>query len=279
MKGFLLTIPVLILVIIFGVIPFAQATQLAFFDAGLRHKEFVGFKNFIHIFKLDAMKAAFRNTAGYAVVTVPLSTLVALFIALCAGNMKQAGFVRISFYSPNLVAAVIMAGVWQWIFSSNGLINGTLRWMGFKNISWFGSMPEAFIMICIIMIMGGLGLSVLIYMAAMSQIQKELYEYARIEGANGLQQAWYISLPILLPITSFLLITKTVGSFQTWQTVWLLTQGGPIFGTTTLVYQLYRYVLYEDKLGLGSAVGMVIMVMIGSLMAVQIIALRKRLKA
>jgi multiple sugar transport system permease protein len=276
--GILLVLPVLVLIILFGIVPFVQAIHLAFYDAGLRHKEFVGLDNFRHLGQLMAVRRAFRNTIGYAIITVPLSTIMALIIALAASEMKRGAFIRIAFYVPNLIAPVIIAAVWKWVFTSNGLINGLLQLMGLKGVSWLNSNPEAFFTISIIHIMGGLGLSILIYMAAISQIPRTYYEEATMSGATEFQKAIRISVPILMPVTGYLFIIKTLGAFQTWETIWMLTKGGPVFGTTTLVYQVYRYTVYEDRLGLGSAVGLVIMVLIGSLMAVQVFILRKRLR-
>ena len=171
-------------------------------------------------------------------------------------------FFRAAFYIPTVVSGVILSVIWLWIFNpAYGLLNYLVSLFGFKHIVWLASKYTLYYLM-IVVLSFGFGVPVIVYLAAMGNISPELYEAARIDGATRRDIKWKITFPLLKPTTFFLLVIRTIGVFQVWVVIQLLTDGGPAHSTETIVFQIYRYAFMYNQFGRASALGMVLVAII-----------------
>lgn len=253
--------PALVLFATFTVYPIVRGVGLSFYNAGIRGAAWVGLRNYAQLLNDAAFLQAFANTILFAVVCVPVLVMLPLLIALLArgvGKRAQA-FLRFAYYLPTLAAGTVINTVFLWIFHPDA---GALNWLLGMKIAWLGRMPWAFIAVSIVLVSTGLGIGVLYYMAAMAGIDRELYDAAAVDGATWWQTARHITIPELVPIIAFLSITKTIGVLQLWHIVWMLTSGGPGYGTMTLAYLVYFHGLGANRYGYASAEAVVLLLVV-----------------
>lgn len=207
---------------------------------GAKTIEWVHFKNYIHLFNDDVFLKSLRVTLKYVFISVPLKLTFALFVAfLLTRKSKMVTLYRSLYYVPSLVGgSVAVALVWKQLFARKGLINAVLTDMGFEKINWFGDEKLALIPL-ILMSVWQFGSSMIIFAAGLKEIPTTYYEAGRIDGANGFQLFFKITLPCLSPIILYNLIMQTISAFMAFTQAFIITQGGPNNGT--MMYSLYVY--------------------------------------
>jgi len=225
---------------------------------------FIGLDNYKTMFFDDRLfRTALYNTVYYTVGALGLGTIWAIALAMLL-NMRIAfrPVYRTIFYLPSVTPTVAASIVWLWIFNAQyGMTNSILRLFGIKPIGWLAS-PQWSKPSLILMSIWGVGGAVVIYLAGLQDVPVELYEAASIDGANGLQRIWHITLPMISPTILFNVVTGLIGSFQYFAQAYIMTQGGP--GDTTLMYALYLYrnAFEYFKMGYGSALAWFMLVVI-----------------
>jgi multiple sugar transport system permease protein len=257
--------PKAILFLLFVVFPVVWAFIVAFQKyTVLLDTQWVWFDNFIRITRSGIYPIAFKNTIKYTLVTVPGNVLLALVLAsaIYPLSARAQTFFRAAFYLPGVISAVVVAMVWRWLYSQNGLFNGMLGVFGFDPIPWLTSSAWSMWSIILMALLTPPGGGIIYYLAAMGSIPKDLYEAAEIDGATGLQKWWRITLPLLKPTTFYLTILGTIGSFQVFTSVLILTNGGPGHSSRTLVSLIYDTAFRDADFGYASAQGVVLFLMI-----------------
>ena len=216
--------------------------------------EFVGVENYAKMLKDPLFWKALRVTAYYTFALVPLGTIFALSIALLLNQEVAAlGFWRSVYYLPSVVAGVAVAILWQWMLNPRfGLLNQGLAFLGIKGPRWLYSESWA-VPGFIIMGLWGAGGSMLLYLAGLQGIPTRLYEAAEIDGANGWQKFWKITIPMLTPTIYFNLLMNIIGSFQVFTQSYIMTGGGPNNASLTMVLYLYRKGFQHLRFGYASA--------------------------
>jgi multiple sugar transport system permease protein len=240
---------------------------LSFFSTDLLTKwVFVGPNNYIALFKDPLFLQSLKVTTIYTLVTVPLSTIIALAISLMlnTGVVAQGAF-RVIYYLPALVTGVAVTILWSWVLNPDmGLLNGFLRSLGVARVSlprWYVSEQWA-LPALILMSLWGAGSNMLLYLAGLQGIPTHLYEAARIDGANSWQQFKNITIPMLSPTIFFNLVLNIIGSYQVFTQAYLLTNGGPNNATLTMVLYLFRKSFQQFEFGYASAIAWVLFAII-----------------
>lgn len=276
-SAYLFLLPKLSIFTLFIVIPVIWAFVLAFQEYGIFENKWVGFANFIDVFQSEAFRVALWNTIKYTIFTVPANVFLALFLATLIfplGKMSQS-FFRAAFYLPTVTSMVIIAMVWRWIYNSRyGLFNYFLSWFGIEPINWLGQSATALWALIIMSILIPPGVGIIMYLAAMGSISESLYEAAKIDGANAFQRWLKITLPMLKPTTLYLVMLSTIGSFQVFTQIILMTGGGPGYATETLVHVIYKTAFRDMEFGLASAQAVVLFFIILILSLIQYRILR-----
>jgi ABC-type sugar transport system permease subunit len=213
-----------------------------------------------------------RNTALYAVLTVPTVIILALIVAIIIFQLpKFQGFFRGTIYFPLITPVVIAANIWAYIVNRDfGPMNHILGWVGITPIDWLGNPFWAIPAIVLMEIWRGFGFYVIILFAALQSIPREIYEAARIDGARFWSIIWSITIPLLRPALGFCFIMATIFNFQLFDAVYVLTKGGPAWATSTVSWYVYKQAFESDNLGFASTMGVVLLVVILTLSLIQL---------
>jgi multiple sugar transport system permease protein len=223
--------------------------------------QFVGLKNYAEIFSNEVLLKSIWNTLLFAVGVVPAGTVIALVIAaLLNQHIHGRVLFRTLYYLPGVTAVTATALVWRWIFNpQSGLINQGLDVFGITGPGWLTEPSTALISIVIIQLWGSIGGNMVVFLAGLQGIPAELYEAAEIDGARGWQSFLYITVPMLSPVTLFVVVTYTIAVFRSFGLTFLLTQGGPSYSTTTLVWEIYETAFGYLRFGLGAAISVILL--------------------
>lgn len=272
--------PALLLFSVFVLMPLILAVVIAFkrvdLASGIIESPWVGFQNFTDLFTnvllAERIRTAFRNTILFTICFVPVNLLLSLTIATFIHSLgeKRQAFYRAAFYLPGVTSAIVFAMIWKWIYDPNfGLLNYFTGLFGFPPINWTGDPHWAMWAVILAALGAGPGGNVLIYLAALGAVPVETHESARVEGANFLQRWWFVTLPYLRPVTLYLLILNTIGSFQVFELVFVLTSGGPAGSSTVIVYEIYDQAFVQGRYGPAGALSLVLIAVISILAFVQ----------
>lgn len=265
--GWLLLAPALIHSVIFIVIPTVAAIVLAFTDYSFGETwSWIGFDNFRQLFIDEDFRASLINTIVYSVVVVPLAMVLALLIAVALNQrIRGLSIFRTAFYIPTVTATVAVATIWMWIFNpGSGLANGILSFFGLAPAQWLSGPNSALPSLMVIGIWQGIGAKMIIYLAALQGVPKDLMEAASLDGAGRWQRFRNVTWPSLAPVQFFVIITSIVETFQVFDLVYVTTQGGPGTATKVLVFDIYTKAFQSLRLGLASAETVIMMILIGA---------------
>lgn len=258
-------IPALGVLVLFLFYPLSQALVLAFRDYRLGEAGGFTLSNFIFAFKDPKFIKACQNTFLYTITVVPANTLCALIIATLihglSGKLKT--FFKASYYLPGVASVVVLTMVWRYMFNTEvGFFNEVLAVFGLAPVGWLSDPDIAFWSVIISNIVKSPGGAMLIYMASMANIPKDLYEAAMLEGAGLFKQWLYVTVPLLRNTTAFLMITGTITALQVFAQVLMLTDGGPGISTQVVVHRVYTAAFRDFDFGLSSAMALILFVVI-----------------
>lgn len=270
--------PTLIVFSVFVVFPVIFSFYLSFhkwnmFSAGT---SFVGLDNYAATLANPEFWTVLKNTAAYTLGTVPLNMLVSLGAAYIL-NKKLIGkrLLRTALFIPVIMSPVAAAVVWRWVYEPNfGLLNYTLSFFGVPSINWLNDPTAAMFALIIMGVWKSFGVNMVLFSAGLQGIPEQYYEAAQIDGAGRGRQFWNITLPLLSPTTFFILVMSVIGSFQVFDTVYVLTSGGPLGSTKVLVFYLYEHAFKYFEMGYASAVAYLLFALVFVLTLLQVRYLR-----
>ena len=272
--GWLFTIPSIFLIIAFVFYPMIQAFITSLKSGMGNNLRFVGFANFSRLFTDEIFKKAVVNTLIYLVVQVPIMILLALFISVILNdkNLKFKGFFRTAIFLPCVTSLVAYSVIFKSLFSNDGLMNNFL--LNFhlitSPIEWITSPFWAKITIIIAITWRWTGYNMIFYLAGLQNIDPGIYEAAKIDGATGVKQFFYITVPLLKPIILFTTVMSTTGTLQLFDEVMNITKGGPGNASTTISQYIYNLSFkYSPNFGYAAAVSYTIVIMIVVLSLIQ----------
>lgn len=232
----------------------------------------VGLDNYVRVLTTPEFWMVLKNTAVYTLGTVPLNMALALAVAVIL-NKKIAGrrFLRTAFFAPVVMSSVAAAVIWRWVYEPNfGLLNYVLGWFGIPSINWLNDPTAAMFALIVMGVWKTFGVNMVLFAAGLQGIPDHYYEAAQIDGAGKLAQFWNITLPLLSPTTFFILVMSVIGSFQVFDTVYVLTSGGPLGTTKVLVFYLYEHAFKYFEMGYASAVAYLLFALIFALTLLQV---------
>jgi multiple sugar transport system permease protein len=271
--------PALLVIGVFFFLPVlaALAMSLTDFDiyalADLRNLRFVGLGNYIQLLQTPLFWQAFGNTLYFVVVGVPLSIGVSLGAALLLHSRlaRFKAFFRTALFAPVVTTLVAVAVIWRYLFNTRyGLLNYALGGIGIQPIDWLGDPHWAMPAIIVFAVWKNFGYNMIILLAGLQSIPEELYDAARIDGASIWQQFRYVTLPMLAPIVLMVSILTIAGYFQLFAEPYVMTQGGPLQSTVSVLYLMYEEGFKWWNLGSASAVAFILFLFIFVVTVVQV---------
>jgi multiple sugar transport system permease protein len=272
--GWLFLLPEIVGMLMLNVFALGFSLYLSFTDwdllSGVSGIKFAGLQNFIHLFQDPTIWKALYNNLVYTVLTVPIPIAVALVLAVVIhSKVYFKDYFKVVFFIPYISSIIAVAAVWSILFHpSLGPINQFLMDLGISNPpKWLVDPKTSLIAVAIISAWAGLGYTIIIYMAGLSNISEELYEAAEIDGATGLKKFFNITIPLLRPTTFFLLITMLIGSFKVFDIISYLTEGGPDNSSTVIVFRIYQEGFVNYNMGYASAISWLLFAIIGLITA------------
>lgn len=259
--GWLMVTPALAHTIVWIAIPVVATFVLSFTNYEVfSAPEFVGLDNYVELWNDDVFRKATWNTVIYTFFTVPFSMAVAVVVAVLL-NQKIRGRTafRAAFFLPQVTATVAIAMVWLWMYNPQyGLLNALMSFLGLPTQAWLANPDWALWAVILVGIWQGIGMKMLIYLAALQNIDHHLYEAASMDGASSVRQFFSITLPMLKPATFFVFVVSIIGAFQVFDQVYVLTDGGPANATTMMTYEVYRAAFQDFRMGLACAQSVVL---------------------
>jgi multiple sugar transport system permease protein len=250
----------------FTLIPIVVAGGLCFVKWDFANPmEFVGFRNFLKLFRDDGFQISFVNTIYYSIVTVPVTMAAALGLALLLHQkLKGMKLFRTIYFFPYISSMVAVAVVWGMLYHPDmGPINQFIKLLGVHNPpGWINSVVWAMPAVMLMSIWKQVGYYMIIYLAGLQAIPEHLYEAATIDGANGWNKFRHVTLPMLSPSTFMISILLVINSFKVFDQVVIMTDGGPGRATNVLVYYIYQQAFQYFKFGYASAISMVLFLLV-----------------
>ena len=258
-------LPSLAGLLFFVAIPIIASLGLTLFDWDLlTDPEFIGLNNFIELSKDNRFWQALKHTLQFIVGYIPLVIVSALSVAILL-NQKLIGkkFLRTAFYIPVVSAWVAVALLWSWIFNPKfGLLNYLLSFVGIAGPAWLYDPQWAMSAIIITSVWKDTGFFMLMFLAGLQNIPETYYEAAKIDGANGIKRFLHITLPLLTPTTFFAITMALINSFQVFDQIWIMTEGGPAGATSVVVEQIVRNAFNYSRMGYASAISWVLFLLV-----------------
>lgn len=256
--AWLFLLPSLICFLIFTAYPVFASLYISFFKwDGLTAMDFVGIANYQRLFTDSNFAVSLKNNLVYTFVSVPLTMLFSFLLALALNiNIRGKTVFRIVYYLPNITASVAIGIIWAMILLPNGPLNNVLRALGVANPpKWINSSQWAMPSVIMVSVWRNVGYYAIIMLAGLQGISQDLYEAADIDGASRLRKTFSITLPMLSPTIFFCTIMSIIGSFQVFDTIMSMTQGGPGRATKVLVLYIYQ-TCFESPFRFGYASAM-----------------------
>ena len=274
--GYLFMAPFLLFFVAFVIYPMFMCVYTSFFNAtmGKEKDVFIGLANYRELFSAPVFWKALRNTLVIVVVSVPVTCIFSLWVASAISKMPAmaTSAFRCIFYLPVVTGSVAVTVVWKWMYNNYyGILNYVGKGLGLieKNINWLGDPRYALWCIILILLTTSVGQPIVLYVSALDNVDKALVEASEVDGATELQAFWKIKWPQMMPTTLYILVITTINSFQCFALIQLLTSGGPDNSTMTIMYYIYFNAFKLYRYGYGSAMGVVLAVLIAILSAVQ----------
>jgi multiple sugar transport system permease protein len=279
LTAYLLISPNLIVFGVFMLLPLILTFVISAQEtSGLGPAEWVGLGNYTELISDGVFWRSLINTVGYAAVTVPLGLGLGLAVAMLLNNaVWLRDVMRTIYYLPVVISGVAAGLIAQWMFNENiGVVNELLGLVGLGPVSWQSSPAWAMTSVVLLTLWVGVGFNMVVYLAALQGIPREYYDASAVDGANSVQQFRHVTLPGLGTATVFLAIYGVILSFQAFDLIYILTGGGPGSATEVLGTYAYEQAFSARERGYGSAIGVVLYLLLIVVLSVQLWVSRRR---
>jgi multiple sugar transport system permease protein len=283
LTGALMVSPAVLLLIVFFFVPVGLCFALAFTNARLISPEparIIGFENFSRLFSDPLFWKSLRNTLYFAVVVVPLQAGFALLLALLVNaKIRGVNIFRTLYFVPVVTSIVVVSILWRFMYQPDGLVNNLLQTLSFNVVhgtDWLNNPTAAMPAIMFMSIWQAVGFHMVIWLSGLQTIPGELYEAAELDGADKWQQFRYITWPGLKATRTFILVTITIAALSLFSQINIMTQGGPLDRTATVVFQAVRVGYGQQETAYASTISLVFFVLVLAVSLVQRYLTRER---
>ena len=250
--GYIMIAPILVGIGLFSVVPVVFSLFISFTDWDMLHEQtWIGLENYRTIFSGSMLGTVTKNTAVYCLFAIPGAIFFGLLLALALNaRIRGVALYRTAFFMPNITTTVAVCIVWTWLYNKDyGLINNVLNMLGLPSVRWISSQAWAMPSVAIMSIWQAMGYDMILLTAGLKGIDETYYEAAMIDGANGRQSFWRITLPMLTPTLFFLVVTHCISYIQMFDAAFIMTEGGPGYATRTIVMQIYNTAFEYFRMG------------------------------
>ena len=262
---YLFLVPAAVILILFFFVPFFESFVLSFqnYRSDIYNPQWVGLENYIKLFNAPIFWKTLANTFIYLIGVVPVLVVFSLVIAILV-NQKLRGIkiFRVIIYIPVIVSIVVAGIAWKWIYADNGILNYMISLFDISKIGWLTDPRFALYSVMAVTTWKGLGYYMVIYLAALTSVPKDLYEASDIDGANVLQKHSAVTVPHLMPTITLVSVISSISAMKVFVEIYVMTQGGPLNASKTIVYYIYQRAFENLDMGYASAAGVVLLVIV-----------------
>ena len=262
---YLFLLPAGIILLIFFFIPFFQTIYLSFFDysSSIYSPAAAGLENYIKLFHSAIFYKVLWNTFLYLIIAVPVLAIFPLFIAILI-NQKIRGVTlyKILIYLPVIVSIVVAAIAFKWLYADQGILNYIVTKFGFEPVGWLTDPKWSLLSVIIVTIWKGIGYYMIIYLAALMSVPQELYEACDIDGASFFRKHLTVTIPHIMPTIALVTTISAISAMKVFAEIYVMTKGGPLNSSKTIVYYIYERAFENLDLGYASALAVVLLVVI-----------------
>jgi multiple sugar transport system permease protein len=279
-SAYAMLLPFFVLLGIFTLFAVAFSLYLSFhqWDILNPQKPYVGLDNYRELRSDAYFRQAVRNTAVFTLATVPLSVAFGLGVALLLNQaIRGRAVFRTFFYLPVVTPLVVSGLIWKWVLNGDfGLLNYYLGKVGISPHLWLSDPDLAMPSVVAMSVWATVGFTMLVYLAGLQSIPQEYYEASSVDGAGGWHQFRYITVPLLAPSTFFLAVYLIISSFQVFDQIFVMTDGGPLRATTTVVYYIWQAGFHDFAMGYASAMAYALFAIIFVFTIFQVVMYNRR---
>lgn len=275
---YLFLLPAAVVLLVFFFIPFFQTIYLSFLDysTDIYSPTLVGFKNYTNLLHSALFYKVMFNTFVYLFVAVPILAIVPLFLAILI-NQKLRGLTlyKILIYLPVIVSIVVAAIAFKWLYAQAGILNYFLQVLGLNAIGWLTDTRFALISVIIVTIWKGIGYYMMIYLASLMSVPKELYEACDIDGAGFFRKHLTVTIPHIMPTIALVTTISAISAMKVFAEIYVMTKGGPLNSSKTIVYYIYERAFENLDLGYASALAVVLLIIVMAFSLINILFFEK----
>lgn len=262
---YLFLLPAGIILLVFFFIPFFQTIALSFQDysTNIYNPAYVGLQNYIKLFQSPIFYQVLFNTFVYLFLAVPVLAIVPLFLAILINHqIKGITLYKILIYLPVIVSIVVAAIAFKWLYADQGILNYAIGEMGLNPIGWLTDTRFALISVIIVTIWKGIGYYMMIYLAGLMSVPKELYEACDIDGASVWRKHLTVTIPHIMPSIALVSTISAISAMKVFAEIYVMTKGGPLNSSKTIVYYIYERAFENLDLGYASAMAVVLLIIV-----------------
>lgn len=278
LTAYLFLIPAFVVLLVFFFIPFFETIRLSFFDYSkdIYTPDFVGINNYLQLIKSPLFLKTILNTFYFLILCVPFLVIFPLFLAILI-NQKIAFKTpyKIIIYLPVIISIVVVAIAFKWLYAPSGLLNYFISNFNIAPIGWLSDPKVAMISVALVTIFKGVGYYMMIYLSALISVPKELYEAAEVDGAVGFKKHMLVTIPHIMPVIALVSTISAISALKVFVEIYVMTRGGPIDSTKTIVYYIYEKAFENLDMGLASAGAVILLVIVMAFSVLNIFVFEK----
>lgn len=262
---YLFLLPAAVVLLVFFFIPFFQTIVLSTQDysSNIYNPAYVGLHNYIELFKSPIFYKVLLNTFLYLFLAVPVLATVPLFLAILINHkMRGMTLYKILIYFPVIVSIVVAAIAFKWLYAEQGIVNYIIGELGYNPIGWLTDTRFALFSVIIVTIWKGIGYYMMIYLASLMSVPKELYEACDIDGAGALRKHLAVTIPHIMPTIALVSTISAISAMKVFAEIYVMTKGGPLNSSKTIVYYIYERAFENLDLGYASAMAVVLLIIV-----------------
>ena len=262
---YLFLLPAFVLLAVFFFIPFIDTILLSFknFSTDIYNPQFIGFSNYIQLFKSKEFYTTLTNTFLFLIMVVPILAVLPLIVAIFINQkIKGVNIYKVLIYLPVIISIVVVAIAFKWLYAQQGILNYLAELFGLSAIGWLTDTKFALLSVAIVTIYKGIGYYMMIYLSALIGVPKDLYEAADIDGASEIKKHLTVTIPQIMPTIALVVIISSISALKVFTEIYVMTKGGPLNSTKTIVYYIYERAFENLDLSMASAASVVLLLVI-----------------
>ncbi len=276
---YLFLIPAFVMLAVFFFVPFFQTLYLSFFDysKNIYSPQFVEWANYLYLIKNLQFLKTILNTFYFLVLCVPFLVIFPLFLAILL-NTKIRGktLYKLIIYLPVVVSIVVVAIAFKWLYAPEGLLNYFLSLINISPLGWLSDPKFAMFSVALVTIFKGVGYYMMIYLAALMSVPNELYEAAEVDGATSFQKHMAVTIPHIMPTIALVATISSISALKVFVEIYVMTRGGPLDSTKTIVYYIYEKAFENLDLGLASAASVILLIVVMAFSLINIFVFERK---